>query len=133
MLNAANIYLYGFILPKCKYIYRSFANNQPIRTLRGNFLQICPQIWLLSGLVDSRIPGFLQDRPLPYLEFGVLGWELSCCLGRSTIMKTSLSPTSRLIWPPTSPPPPYNIIIQEGATNLPTPSLHHYNIGGGRI
>ena len=32
MLNAANIYLFGIILPKCKYIYRSFQFLKPKKT-----------------------------------------------------------------------------------------------------
>ena len=30
MLNAANIYLFGIIHTKCKYLYRSFVNDQSL-------------------------------------------------------------------------------------------------------
>ena len=48
MLNAANIYLLGFLLTKCKYIYKSFPTGASVtkfvltQKLSGNTVVINP-------------------------------------------------------------------------------------------
>ena len=77
MLNTANIYLFGFILTKCKYIYRYFfyllkikegggGNQLKLRRFKGGrkkhkWPYISPEMHEYVSILGSRIPWFLQD------------------------------------------------------------------------